>query len=217
MSAMLKRCAVTAMAGAVLLLAGCTQSAKPSASDQSEGAAAKPAAPAAPPEPVAAKTAFWPMYTAARSWATDLVTLTVSAKEVPGFKNADGKAAMWQATFGSPSLHQYRVYSYSIATVQPDIYKGVTAGLEQTWAGETRNQMAIDTSIFNVDSDAAYQAAAASAADWLKTNPEKTLSTIDLGQTFKIPGPAWYLVWGSNKSGYAVFVDANSGKVLKGK
>ena len=216
MSAILKRCAVTAMAGAVLLLAGCTQSATPSASDQS-AAAAKPAAPAAPPEPVAAKTAYWPMYTAARSWATDLVALDVSEREVPGFKNADGKAAMWQATFGSPSLRQYRVYSYSIATVQPDIYKGVTAGLQQPWAGATRNQMPIDTSVFNVDSDAAYQAAAASAADWLKTNPTKTLSSIDLGQTFKIPGPAWYLVWGSNKSGYAVFVDATSGKVLKGK
>ncbi len=69
------------------------------------------------------------MYTSARSWTTDLVTLKLIAKEVPGFKNEAGKAAMWEATFGSPSLHQYRVYSYSIAAVPPDIFKGVVAGL----------------------------------------------------------------------------------------
>ncbi len=38
MSAVLKQCAVSAMAVAVLLLAGCSQSAKPSASDESEAA-----------------------------------------------------------------------------------------------------------------------------------------------------------------------------------
>ena len=67
------------------------------------------------------------MYTSARSW-TPVVLIRLTPKEVPGFSEA-GKAAMWQAAFASPSLHQYRIYSYAIAAVAPDIHKGVVAGL----------------------------------------------------------------------------------------
>ena len=55
------------------------------------------------------------MYTSARNWAPDLVTLRVTEKEMPGFKNEAGKAAMWEATFASPSQREYRVYYYAIA------------------------------------------------------------------------------------------------------
>ena len=214
MNGMLKRCAVTTMAVAVLFFAGCTQSTTNAPAGSESQAAAKPAAPT---EPVPAKTAFWPMYTSARNWAPDIQTISVVAGEVPGFKNEAGKAAMWEATFGSPSLRQSRVYTYAITTVQPDIRKGVTAGLAGTWGGITRNAMPIDLTSFTVDSDAAYQAAASDAAGWLKTNPQKLLSSVELGDSYRFPFPAWYLVWGDAKSGYAAFVDASTGKVLKKK
>jgi len=210
MSVVLKQCAVSAMAVAVLL-AGCSQSAKPPAGDESN--AAKQAA--GPPEVVTAKAAFWPMYTAARKWTPDLVTLTLLPKEVPGFTNEAGKAAMWEAMFASPSLHQYRLYSYAITSVPPDIFKGVVAGLRLPWNGITRDAMPVDTTLFNVDSDAAYQAAAADAAAWLKKNPDKKLSALELGNTYRFQAPIWYLSWGDKKSGYVAFVDATSGKVLK--
>ncbi|MDR5727658.1 MAG: hypothetical protein RB191_09550 [Terriglobia bacterium] len=214
MSTLLKRSAVSAVAVAVLLLAGCSKSTtQPSATNQPASAAK----PAGPPQLVPAKTAFWPMYTSAHNWAPDVITLQVTAKEVPGFKNEAGKAAMWQAAFASPSLREYRIYSYSIAAVPPDIFKGVDAGLALPWGGITRNAMPVDISLFNVDSDAAYKAAAADAADWLKKNPDKSLALFQLGDTFKFSGPVWYLLWGNEKSGYAAFVDADSGKILKHK
>jgi len=212
MSVVLKQCAVSAMAVAVLL-AGCSQSAKAPAGDESK--AAKEAA--GPPQLVTAKTAFWPMYTAARKWTPDLVTLGILPKEVPGFTNEAGKAAMWEAAFASPSLHQYRRYTYAITTVPPDIYKGVVAGIRLPWGGATRDVMPLDTTLFNVDSDAAYQAAAADAAAWLKKNPDKKLSSLQLGNTYRFQAPVWYLSWGDKKSGYIAFVDATSGKVLKTK
>ena len=91
MSAVLKQCAVSAMTFAVLFFACCSQSTTPPANNASE-AVTKPAG---PPQIVTAKAAFWPMYTSARSWATDVVALRLTAEEVPGFKNEDGKAAMW--------------------------------------------------------------------------------------------------------------------------
>ncbi len=205
--------AVSAMALAVLLFAGCSPSSTPTVSHESEASKA----PAGPPQVVTAKAAFWPMYTSARNWSPDVVALKLTAEDLPGFKNEAGKAARWQATFGSPSLHQARVYTYSIASVPPDIFKGVVAGLGMSWGGETRDAMAIDLSSFNTDSDAAYQAAAAEAGSWLKKNPAKALSSFELGSTYRFQAPMWYLMWGDKKSGYVAFVDASSGKVLKKK
>ena len=211
MSPALKQCAVSAIAVAVLFFAGCSQSTNPA----NESKAAKEAN--SPPAPVTAKTAFWPMYTSARNWSPDLVMIRLTPKEVPGFKNEAGKAAMWQAAFASPSLHQYRIYSYAIAAVSPDIHKGVVAGLRLPWGGVTREAMPVELSSFNIDSDAAYQTAATDAAGWLKKNPDKQPSSFQLGNTYRFPAPVWYLVWGDQKSGYVAYVDANTGKVLNKK
>jgi hypothetical protein len=210
MTVIFKRWALSAMAA--MLLAGCSGS-KPADNNGS----ATTTGPTGPPQLVAAKTAFWPMYKSALTWAPDLVILGLTEKDVPGFANEAGKAAMWEATFGSPSLHKYRVDDYAIATVLPSIHKGATAGIALPWAGATRDAMPVDLTSFNIDSDAAYAAASADAADWLKKNPDKKLSSIALGNAFKFHTPVWAVMWGDKKSGYIAYVDANSGKVLKGK
>ncbi len=158
------------------------------------------------------------MYTSARNWTTDFVILKVDAKEVPGFKMENGKAAMWTATFASPNQKEYRTYSWAAAAVPPDIYKGVVIGGPEPWNGTyTRSAMPIQVSEFSVDSDAAYQAAAADAAAWLKKNPEKKLTTVELTNNARNQVPTWYFMWGDKKLGYAAFVDATTGKVVKSK
>ncbi len=213
MNAVCKRFAAGATAFALVLVVGCNQSTTPAAS---EGTTA--AAPAGPPALVTAKTAFNRMYTSAFQWAPDVVLLSINPKEVTGFTNADGKAAMWEAAFASPSLHKYRVDDYAIVTVLPSIHKGGTAGLPMQWGGPTRDVMPIQVPTFNVDSDTAYKAAAADAADWLKKNPDKKLTTIALGNTYRFQMPVWYVLWGDPKTGgFVAYVDASSGKVLKSK
>jgi hypothetical protein len=201
--------AITSLA--VLLLAGCASSTQPG------NQTAAPATPAAPPEIVTAKTAFWPMYKEAHSWAPDVVVIRVAAKPVPGFQNQAGKAAMWEAVFASPNLKTYRIFTNSIASVPPDIYKGIRAGLAMPWGGATPDATPIDLTLFSVDSDAAFTAASADAAGWLKSNPGKELSAFALGDTSKFQVPVWYVMWGNKTSGYATVVDASSGQVLKHK
>ncbi len=71
--------------------------------------------------PVSGKTAFWEMYKSAHSWASDLVPLALESKSVSGIKNEAGKAGMWNATFGSPSRREARVFTYSVIASPPDI------------------------------------------------------------------------------------------------
>jgi hypothetical protein len=203
---------VFSAAPAMLLIAGCAQTpVSPAPANQPQASTR----PAAPPQVVAAKTAFAPMYTAAHAWSSDVALLRITANELPGFKNTAGHAAQWAAVFASSSLRQYRIFTYSIATIPPDTFKGVSAGLAMPWAGATRDAMPVDLGEFNVDSDAAYQAAAADAAEWLKKNPDKPLSTFTIGDTYRFESPVWYVMWGNKKSGYATYIDASTGKVMK--
>jgi hypothetical protein len=211
MRAVLKQFGLSAVAVAGLFVVGCNSS-TPATSD-SAPEVKKVEAPAAP---VTGKTAYYPVYKSAVSWSPDVVLLKVAAKDVPGFKKEGGKAAMWEVTFGSPSKHAMRSDDYSITTVLPDIHKGASAGLPLPWGGQTRDAMPVEVSASTVDSDAAYQAAVVDAADFLKKNPEKPLTDIELGATAKLPQPFWYFVWGDSKSGgYIVVVDATTGKVIK--
>jgi len=211
MGTSLKQISLSAVAVAVLMIASCKQSAKPSESSQSVPETA------ATTELVTAKTAFWPMYKSAMEWSNDVQVLHLTQKEVPGFKNQAGKAAMWDVTFASPSKHQYRVYTYAIVNRLPAIHKGAAAGNPQPWSGQTRDAMPIDVAVFNTDSDAAYQTSEAAAASWLAKNPDKALTSLELGSNYEFKSPVWYIAWGDKKSGYICLVNATSGTLYKSK
>jgi hypothetical protein len=172
-------------------------------------------APPGPAEPVAAKTAFYKMYTPARAWATDLLPISLKSGEVAGVKNADGKAGVWTAIFGSRSLRAVRTYVYSVADQLPNITKGVKMGLAESWAGPTAAAMTFQTSDFGIDSDAAYKTSVAKAADWLKNkgNAEKPVS-LSLGAASRFPAPVWIVFFGNSKSGYFVVVNASTGNIV---
>src|SRR5260370_24888681 len=141
---------------AILILISCGV---PPASETGKKADAVATKSPVPQAPITGKTAFWEMYKSARAWAPDVAPLSLASKEVPGIKNADGKAAIWSATFGSPKLQQFRTFSYSIASYKPDIIQGIMIGNTQPWSGPVNAALTFDTSDLAVDSDAAYQTA----------------------------------------------------------
>jgi len=200
-----------ALAIAILVLTSCGVT-PPSET----GKKAEARKPPIPPGPITGRTAFWEMYRSAHAWSPDVVPLALEDKELPGYKTADGKAAMWKATFGSPKLHQFRVFSYSIADLKPDVVPGVMIGNTQPWSGPVNDALPFETSDFNIDSDAAYQKALAQAAPWTRKNPGKDVS-FTLGNSSRFNGPVWYVLWGEKKAGYSVYVDARTGAIVKGK
>lgn len=203
-----------AFAAAVLALTACSSSEPAKTAEVKTDDAAKKA-PAGPPEPVTGKTAFYEMYTPAHSWAPDMLPISLKSGEVTGVKNADGKAGLWTAVFGSLSLHQSRTYTYAVAEQLPDIAKGVKAESPEAWSGPTTAAMTFQTSDFTTDSDMAYQTAAGKAADWLK-DPEHAAKgvTMSLGAAQRFPAPVWYFLFGDTKSGFQIFINASTGNVI---
>ena len=209
---MTKTWLVSALTLALFLLSSCSQTTQPATGGDS---AVKPSESSAAIAPVTAKTAYWEMYKSAYKWAPDFVALKLVPKEMPGFHNDGGKAAIWEGTFASPTQHSLRIFSFAIAAHAPDIYQGVTVGNSSPWGGLTAEVMPIRIVDVSIDSDAAYNAATADAAAWLKKNPGKKLTSFQLGNGNAFPAPVWYFMWGDKKLGYAVFVNATTGKVLK--
>jgi hypothetical protein len=199
-------CPKALLAIAVLLMTACSDAPK---------AAPAPTDATASVTAVSAKTAFWKMYKSAYSWANDLVPLKLESREVPGIKNDGGNAGMWSATFGSYSRHEAVVFSYAVAAHPPDIYKGLNVGHPMPWRGPSRDVMPFQTSDLVVDSDAAYKTASGQAQAWLQKHPDKQVSFLLGSNSTRFVTPVWYVLWGDNKSGYSVFVDAKSGTVAK--
>jgi hypothetical protein len=195
-------------------LTACSSETASTPAPKTETEAAKK--PTGPPEPVTAKTAYYAMYTPARKWATDLVAISLTSGSVEGVKDADGKFGMWTAIFASPSLRSTRTYTYAVAEQMPAIQKGIKAEGAEPWGGPNAKAMPFDNSDFKTDSDAAYTAGLEKAGSWVKEHPGKPLS-LSLGAATRFPNPVWYILFGDTKSGYAVFVNATTGKVLEGK
>src|SRR5580700_2380970 len=210
---MKKRLWTAALVASAISLTAC--SSEPAKTTTTDADTAAKQAPAGPPEAVAAKAAFWQMYTPAHAWAADLVPISLKSGEVAGVKNADGKAGVWTAIFGSPSQHAARTYVYAVADQLPDIAKGVKAELAQSWPGPTPAVMPFQTSDFTTDSDAAYKVAAAKAADWLKEkdNASKPVS-LSLGAASRFPAPVWVILFGSSKGGFLSVINATTGEVI---
>jgi hypothetical protein len=169
--------------------------------------------PAKAPEAVAARTPYFEMYKSARAWAPDLLALTIKSGEVPNVKNEGGRAGLWVVVFVSPSRREARTFSYAVANAGTDLRKGINISDKQIWNGATPTAKAFANGEFSIDSDAAYEVAQEKAAGWLKTHP-KAQATFTLGSTSRFPAPVWYILWGTNKDGYAVYVNAITGKIV---
>jgi len=205
-----KRFPITVCAlAAVLAWTACSNGPKQMAEGTKAAAEARKDSPQAP-EPVLAKTAFYEMYKPARTWATDLLPLSLASNEIPTLKSEGGKAAMWTAVFVSPSRREARTFFYAAVDQGENIRRGVSAGGTQPWSGFTPQSRPFQTTGFVVNSDAAYQAALAKAGTWVKSHPDKKPAFF-LFSSAKYPQPVWLVLWGTTKSGFAVYVDATTG------
>ena len=200
-------CAV-AFAAAVLWYTGCGETPKTTESKIAE------AKKDVPPEPVAGQSAFYQMYKPARTWATDVMPLSLAGDDMDGIKSEGGKYPRWVAVFVSPGRREARTFFYAVADRLPQIHKGVTIGGSEFWSGSIPKSRPFTTAEFNTNSDKAYQAASDKAGPWLKEHSDKKLTPMLLVSTSHFGSPVWYVMWGDEKSGYRAYVSATTGMVV---
>jgi hypothetical protein len=187
-----------------LLLSSCSEAPKP----------AEQKAPPKAPEALTGREAFQRMYPQARGWAPDAEPLQISSLNLTQVKAAPGKAGAWQVIFVSPSRGKAKTYTYS-AVEDGSLHEGVFGNIEEDYTPRG-DSSPFQIVAIKVDSDEAYETAAAQSADYIKKNPDKPVFFLmELGKRF--PDVTWRVVWGQSvgTSDYSVFVDGTTGKYLE--
>ncbi|MEO8097888.1 MAG: hypothetical protein ABI811_09320 [Acidobacteriota bacterium] len=187
------------------------------------GCSSNPAEPVAKTEkaveaaesPVTGKTAFYEMYKLGRAWAPDMVTIYLKSGVIDGVVTTgkDGEAALWTALFVSPSKKEAREFTYRAVT-QGTKRKGVSPGPVQGWGGPIPKAQPFTTAEIKLDSNEAAAKASEPAAAWLKEHPGKPV-TLYLYKESRVPAPVWSVLWGAEKDGYLVIVNAVDGTIQK--
>src|SRR5271163_1312125 len=143
---------------AALLLCGCSEAPKTETAKPPEKA----------PEPLTGRQAFQRMYPQARGWALDAQVLQLRSINLAQVKSGKGTAGAWETVFVSPSKSQSRTYTYSSAEAQGNLHEGVFAGQLESYSGPRGAAFPFSTMAIKVDSDQAFDTAAAKSEDYIK-------------------------------------------------
>jgi len=198
--AAMNRFALTSGCLALCLLAGCSP--PPPVEKKTEP----------PPEPLTGLSSLFHMYQKARaSWALDAQVVKMSSVRFEGLPSAPpGTAAVWEATFYSPSLGRARSYTDSIVEQLPDLHKDVFAGPLESFSGDSFPIAAVKK-----DTESAYKTALAKAGKAAEPYAGKPILIL-LEKNAKFSDPVWRIVWGESVStaSLSIFIDASTGEYL---
>jgi hypothetical protein len=191
----------------VLLFSACSEAPKTTETTK---------APEKPPEPLTGRQAFQMMYPQARGWAPDAQPLELRSINLAQVKPEKGKAGGWQAIFVSASLGKSRAYTYSAVEAEGNLHQGVFAGIPEDYVAGRGTSAPFLPAALKIDTDQAYDTAAAKSQDYIKKNPGKVISYL-LEMNKRFPDPTWRVIWGESvsSSDYSVFIDATTGMLLE--
>lgn len=201
---------------AVLALAACSPTPPTGKTEETKAAAKKEAEKL---DPISGQTAFFRMYTQARTWAADAQGLSMRSIHLPDVAAEPGKSGAWEAVFVSESGRRARTYTWSAVESEGNLHQGVFAGQDQSWGGARGTTRPFSFQAIKKDTVEAYKTAVEKgkgAAEYVKKNPGKHISIL-LEQSTRHPDPAWRILWGESvsTSNYSVFIDATTGLYLE--
>jgi hypothetical protein len=195
---------ITALLTALLLLTACSPEA-PKVEKKVE----------APPEPVGAQKAFFRTLPSARTWAPDVMPLSIESLAIPEVKWGEGKYGAWKITYVSPAKQRLKVFTYSVVESPGNVYKDVFSPLEERWNGPSGQTLPFRMEAFKIESDKAWAKAVEKSAAFLaKKSTQPVQFLVEWNKRFT--QPSYRIFWGSSigTSEYSVFIDTVGGEFL---
>ena len=169
-----------------------------------------------PPEALTGRQAFQRVYPQARTWAADAQPMLLRSIRLAAVSASAGKSGAWEVTFVSALKGRSRTYTYSAVEAEGNLHEGVFAGPDEAWSGPSMAHRPFLIAAIKVDSDEAYNIAAARSKEYMKKHPDLAISFV-LEQTNRFPDLTWRVIWGESPStsDYSVYVDATLAKFLQ--
>jgi hypothetical protein len=168
-----------------------------------------------PPEPVTGLHALAQMFSAARTWQTDVMVLRVSSFNSGNAATPPGRAPAWLATFVSQSTHQSRTYTFAVADISTSVRQGTFPDPPVPYSDSGQNAQPFIIAAAKHDTDEAFTTAFEHAADYISKHPGLQINYL-LELNNRWPDATWRVIWGETaSSGFSVLVDATTGKFAR--
>lgn len=199
--------------GLTLTLAGCSGN-KPAQPEQKQAEQKQPEAPQAP-ESHSGREVFQKLYVAARGWAPDIKSFGLQSEPTSEVNGQGGKAAIWRASFASPSRRGIKAYVWS-GTGDADS-RGVSAGTEDTYNPNNAATQVFDIAFLKTDSDKAFSVAQEHGGEKLIKNDPKQPVLYVLDWSPSQGKLIWHVVYGNSRrdAKLTVAVDATTGQYMR--
>lgn len=207
----MRRCSSFLLPLLALMLAGGCSSGNKSGNSETATTATTAAKPAAQLD--TGRVAFQRMYAAARMWAPDAQPAHLESEITKASDGADGKAAVWRATFASVSRRSVKSFVWSGVDEDDAPSAGVTPGSEDTYSPSNASLQAFDVAYIKVDSDKAYSVAKGKLKKGAADKPVKYGLSYDARG--RAPVLTWTVSFGEHPDETTIDVDGTTGAYIR--
>lgn len=159
-----------------------------------------------PAELLTGRAAFQQLYVAARGWAPDTRPYQVQSGVLGTNNGHDGKAVIWNASFGSASMHASKPYSWSGIDSPDAPSRGVNPGTQDSF---TPNNT-FDIQFLKIDTDKAFEEAQKHGGEKvLKDKPDTPVIYL-LDWDSSNNKLVWHVIFGNSRNTAALVVDVDA-------
>jgi len=192
----------------LLLLNGCT-------SNTEKSAESKPAPKAT--ETITGRSGFQKLYIAARGWNADAKPYQLESSVTSDGNGHDGKAAIWRASFASPSMRSEKTYTWSGSIAEGAPEQGVNPGIEDSYSASNASTQVFDMGFLKIDSDQAFNTAQKHGGDKILEKDPNTPVFYLCDWNHNTNELVWHVIYGASRDDakLTVSVNASTGEFIR--
>ena len=165
-----------------------------------------------PPELLTGRSAFQKLYISAHGWAPDARPYRLESMPNADSKGADGKSAVWHASFASAVQRGTKPYTWSGS--DPD--RGVNPGTEDSYNPSNASTQVFDIAFLKTDSDKAFEVAQQHGGGKILAKSPDTPVLYILEWNHVSNELIWHVIYGDRDNAkLKVAVNATSGDYLR--
>ena len=181
-----------------------------------------PKAPEAKPEPkgpdlLTARAAFQKLFIAARNYAADVRPFRIESTPTTDGDGHDGKSAIWQTSFASPTHHGVKPFIWSGSAAPDAPSRGVSPGNEDVYNPGNASTQVFDVAFLKVDSDQAFVVAQKHGGEKILEKDPATPVIYVCDWNHNTNELVWHVIYGSSRDNakLTVAVNASTGEFIR--
>jgi len=183
-----------------------------------------PKTPEAKPEPkgpdlLTARASFQKLFIAARNYAADVKPFRIESTPTSDGNGHDGKSAIWQTSFASPTHHGVKPFVWSGSAAPDAPSRGVSPGNEDVYNPGNASTQVFDVAFLKVDSDQAFAVAQKHGGEKILEKDPATPAIFVCDWNHNTNELVWHVIYGSSRDNakLTVAVNATTGEFIRGE